>query len=458
VALASLCFTIGCSEDGACKRGSEGCPCFPNGTCFGDLSCASNLCVDIDPVRDGGRGSAPGSGASIDGGKPHGADGGHGAIEQGGACEHSADCAPVEHPCRTPVCIRGICDSARRPEGSEVTGDVTGDCARIACGPGGDLVTEVDPDDVPGDDGDPCTVGVCDGATPAHVPAPRGTAAPASAQTGGDCLRVVCDGEGGLTSVHDDGDISGEPTGDSCTVRACREGSPALVAAPSGTSCGDGLACNHRSECIACSADGMACSASAQCCGGLCDRGTTCATCPLFWGDCDGNTANGCEQSLNTANHCGRCGHNCSGRPFVQVPSCSLGTCGISRCMGNHVDADGVFENGCEEVATVGPNGPYATCAAGSSGTCGLGERCGGLSPTVRLLDVQLIPCSASRTDCFCAQPCTQATDCPAAASGTAEPMCSTYCYLSCASGSCPSGMRCHDLTGLGNARVCVPD
>lgn len=69
-----------------CTQGNEGCECFANGTCNGDLSCLSELCVDATGIEGGGSGGTAGGSAGT--GDPDGgtepANGGDGGTSAGG--------------------------------------------------------------------------------------------------------------------------------------------------------------------------------------------------------------------------------------------------------------------------------------------------------------------------------------------------------------------------------------
>ena len=49
-----------------------------------------------------------------------------------------------------------------------------------------------------------------------------------------------------------------------------------------------------------------------SCATGTCDY----TSCDQNWGDCDGNRANGCETSLTLPGSCGVCGTDCSGQDY----------------------------------------------------------------------------------------------------------------------------------------------
>ncbi len=80
---------------------------------------------------------------------------------------------------------------------------------------------------------------------------------------------------------------------------------------------------------------------------GLCEMGkckvTTCST---GFGDCDKNAANGCEQPLNTNDHCGVCDTKCA--PTNATGTCATGTCLVSTCNSGFGDCDLAPGNGCE--------------------------------------------------------------------------------------------------------------
>jgi hypothetical protein len=106
-----------------------------------------------------------------------------------------------------------------------------------------------------------------------------------------------------------------------------------------------------------------------------------CATtgCETGWGDCDSNSANGCEIDLKASvSHCGACGKVCSASNAAS--SCVAGACQISKCNAGFGDCDGNASNGCETpTTTVQDCGECRkACTAGShatpactNGTCG---------------------------------------------------------------------------------------
>lgn len=82
--------------------------------------------------------------------------------------------------------------------------------------------------------------------------------------------------------------------------------------------------------------------ATAGCKSGKCAVGS----CIGPFGDCDGDVANGCEQRLDTSDHCGACGDKCA--PAHGEGSCSNGACVVTRCDPGFEDCNGRAADGCE--------------------------------------------------------------------------------------------------------------
>jgi hypothetical protein len=102
-----------------------------------------------------------------------------------------------------------------------------------------------------------------------------------------------------------------------------------------------------------------------------CD-GTRCTQlkCESGWDDCDGDPRNGCEQPLNTADHCGTCDAGCG--PAHATGSCQTGKCVISACAQGYDDCDGKVDDGCE--AKLDDSKSCGACG----NVCGAGSICNG--------------------------------------------------------------------------------
>jgi hypothetical protein len=74
------------------------------------------------------------------------------------------------------------------------------------------------------------------------------------------------------------------------------------------------------------------------------------ASCKSGFVDCNGVASDGCESRLDSAAHCGVCGHRCS---FPNASSrCDAGTCRLADCESDFSDCDGSLNNGCERSLT----------------------------------------------------------------------------------------------------------
>jgi hypothetical protein len=96
-----------------------------------------------------------------------------------------------------------------------------------------------------------------------------------------------------------------------------------------------------------CGLCGAACrynNATASCNAGRCGL----AACKAGYGNCDGDDDNGCETDLNTIWHCGECGKECSATTNA-TPGCKGLKCGVGVCTGSFGDCDGKPDNGCEQ-------------------------------------------------------------------------------------------------------------
>ncbi len=117
-----------------------------------------------------------------------------------------------------------------------------------------------------------------------------------------------------------------------------------------------------------------------------CNAGACALTCDATHGDCDANSANGCEADLATSpSHCGTCGALCDGANAEA--SCSDGRCELT-CDFGYEDCDGDATNGCE--AAIATDSEHCgrcghSCLGGecSAGTCLPHDLAAGqLSPT----------------------------------------------------------------------------
>jgi hypothetical protein len=277
------------------------------------------------------------------------------------------------------------------------------------------------------DDGNPCTMNSCDGATlkcvalaidnvgtpmapqseclkhvctmgvDTTILAPDGTAI--SAQVAGDCRKAICDGAGGVIEINDDTDVNID--GLACTLDVCTGGVATNPNAPSNTPCGNGLTCNGNGQCEGCATNADCAAEATACTIGVCNSGV-CQLEPKASGtvlppqlqvgqDCQVLVCNGAGsllEELDTSdptddgNPCTT--DTCSGATTVHTPKpagtqcmgnllCNgAGTCGGSNgdtcttnaaCLGGHC-VDGACCNTACTTACMACNVP------GSMGTC----------------------------------------------------------------------------------------
>jgi hypothetical protein len=91
-------------------------------------------------------------------------------------------------------------------------------------------------------------------------------------------------------------------------------------------------------------------------------------SCQDGWASCDDDDATGCETHIWSPANCGGCASQndnqvCTNLPNVTTSSCGAGTCVIDTCAPGWVNCDGDVANGCEQsLATVGPCFPDTNC------------------------------------------------------------------------------------------------
>jgi hypothetical protein len=228
-----------------------------------------------------------------------------------------------------------------------------------------------------------------------------GLACPARANAAVTCIDAAC----GFTCSPGFGDCDGDP-GNGCEtdltttlsrcgrcdnacsftggVGACAGGVCTRTACSSGRGDCDGNTANgcevdlqsDAANCHMCSAACSFAQATAVCVAGACAIGT----CAAGFGNCDTATANGCETDTSSSlAHCGACGRSCA---FPRASAtCAAGVCAIGACAAGAGNCDGAAVNGCEidltaSVANCGRCGgacparpnATATCAAGACG------------------------------------------------------------------------------------------
>ncbi|MFO0555753.1 MAG: hypothetical protein U0271_45675 [Polyangiaceae bacterium] len=134
----------------------------------------------------------------------------------------NADIHDDGNECTANLCTNGMMDHPPLAFGTPVAGQTGGDCQLRVCDGAGTITSVADNADTPPSDGNECTIDVCVSGVP-YPPVASGT--PTSVQVGQDCHQNVCNGSGSVVNAVDDADIPG-PDGNECTLDGCTAGVP----------------------------------------------------------------------------------------------------------------------------------------------------------------------------------------------------------------------------------------
>ncbi|MFO0629288.1 MAG: MXAN_6577-like cysteine-rich protein [Polyangiales bacterium] len=144
------------------------------------------------------------------------------------------------------------------------------------------------------------------------------------------------------------------------------------------SSCGGGLsncggACVDLGSSVAhCGACGAACAlpnAAATCSGGTCGV----SACGAGFANCNGVSVDGCEVNITTsAANCNGCGNDCSSLPGVTSASCAAGVCAGLTCAAGRGDCNANSADGCEATLTSDPQncGACGVACVGGTARC----------------------------------------------------------------------------------------
>jgi hypothetical protein len=184
----------------------------PSGTGAGGSTATSS--ASTGGSSTGGAGGATSMGGAAGGATTTAT--GTGGGTTGMPCSSDAECAAPDEQCSTAACVEGFCVVDPASEVTPCNGTCHCDGLGSCAGPGcvSDSVCPPSPN--------ACLLSKCVGCEEcALVPAPIGTPLP---DTAGDCKLDVCNGNGATTQVVSDEDIPDD--GDPCTVDLCDRGVP----------------------------------------------------------------------------------------------------------------------------------------------------------------------------------------------------------------------------------------
>ncbi len=242
--------------------------------------------------------------------------------------------------------------------------------------------------------------------------------APVSAQTTGDCKKVVCDGAGGTKSIDFDSDLPND--GNGCTTDSCSSGVPLHSNSGAGTSCSEsgGKVCDGAGACVECVAN-------PDCTSGVCN--TTSHTCAAA--SCSDTTKNGDESDID-------CGGSCPTKCAL-----SKGCAATTDCV-TGLKCDGTK---CVEC-TVGTDCPSSGLCDTTTGTC----KAAACDDTYKNGSETDVDCGGScTTKCAFGQGCAATTDC-----ATGLKCDGTKCVNCTVDSECPSKL-CDVSAGTCKAAAC---
>lgn len=252
----------------------------------------------------------------------------------GGECQTADQCPGTDTDCVKRTCEAGVCGTMNEPDGATVTAQTAGDCIKVVCDGLGGVKNTNDDLDVP-DDGTDCTVDGCDNGAPTSMDAPINTAC---TDNGG----TVCDGAGVCVECNNNPDCNGT---DICQNHQCV---PAT--------CNDNIKDGTETDidcggaCSGC-ATNQDCLVGADCLDKICSGNPLKCAAPL----CNDSVQNGTESDVDCGGTCPGCAfmENCNGNADCLGGQCTAGTCAatctdtVKNGTEGDVDCGGTCANKC---------------------------------------------------------------------------------------------------------------
>ena len=256
----------------------------------------------------------------------------------GAACSGLGQPCASDAACSSGFCTDSFCCDARCAgtcEGCAEPGRA-GSCAAVAAG--------TDPaDECAADPVSTCGgTGSCSGARSCEMWAEGTVCTPPSCGGASQLIEAdTCDGAGTCVDagLAECAPYICDPASPSCLASCAAHGDCALG------ECCPPACVDTTADPTNCGGCGVACTnahGSTSCATGLCSP-----VCDPLWDSCNTDPVDGCETSLATLTDCGACGQTCS--LYGANESCSTGSCQLTSCQTNFSDCDGNTANGCEQ-------------------------------------------------------------------------------------------------------------
>lgn len=439
-------------------------PCEDDGNPCTKDECTSGSCVRTPLTMDNGPGSTECATIACAHGVPtktihlDGVCGAGLTCDEDGQCTGcaSASACPTPMDCQVASCVNRVCEVEAAPAGApaRIGVDMPNDCKKSVCDGHGKAVLAADVDDLPLDDGNPCTENACSLTEPAHPPSSVGTACalPGNPSAG------VCDGNGACVECTSNSDCKAGmlPSCDLSTHAcvSCSDGKQ--NGSEVGLDCGgdtcpgcDGDVCGQDAECksaacagkvccnVACSGPCVACDLPGK--AGACTpvpKGVEDSGCSGGSKACDGagtcmvgiQGKAGALCSKNTGCYTGACNGMC--RLPDLAPCAEDAECATLRCVANACTGCSAGSDCASKYCSAG------RCLAPAGGVCSNDSDCaGGMCDAVRnLCGESLGGACAKDSDCS-THYCKAMSHCAACSVATEATDCASH--LCDANGSC---------------------